>query len=226
MACDHDAAIRSLLVAELRAQRPGSFIVQEWTIPLLGGEEATGDVRADLALIGDAHLEGFEIKSAADSLARLPRQVLLYSAAFHFCTIVLAEKHLEHALTIVPPWWGVRLVEGARLVVHRPASYNASARPERLLWYRELDRALRRFELFERAMAAQRADEAESRRRWGAACVAHRPYKQAMIRALGAAPPRHAINRFVCRTLRGRRDWRMPDGKLAAFARLRAAGRL
>ncbi|WP_417500151.1 sce7726 family protein [Methylophaga sp.] len=67
-----------------------------------------GEVRADLVRIGDMHC--FEIKSEADSLARLVSQGSRYSRAFDRVTLVTAKKHLEKALPMLPTWWGIIVI--------------------------------------------------------------------------------------------------------------------
>lgn len=65
-----------------------------------------GAVRVDIASIGHL-LEGYEIKSEADSLIRLPFQSMAYNYVFNTMTLVSAKKHLKKALNIVPDWWGI-----------------------------------------------------------------------------------------------------------------------
>lgn len=64
-----------------------------------------GEVRVDIAVI-NAALSGFELKSAADTLRRFPKQVDFYSRVLDYCTLVVAEKHLDHAVGMLPSWWG------------------------------------------------------------------------------------------------------------------------
>ena len=65
-----------------------------------------GRVRIDLALVDD-RLNGFEIKSDQDTLARLDEQQRLYSKVFDRVTIVAHGAHLSHVFERVPGWWGV-----------------------------------------------------------------------------------------------------------------------
>ena len=64
-----------------------------------------GQVRVDVAVV-NAALSGFELKSASDTLRRFPTQVDIYSRVLDFCTVVVAECHLDRALEMVPTWWG------------------------------------------------------------------------------------------------------------------------
>lgn len=108
--------------------------------------------RADLAVInGDMH--GFEIKSARDTLKRLPRQVAAYGRVFDRCTAVLAPDHLHDALEILPDWWGVLLLpEDADGCVsaYRNSELNPRTDAEtqvRLLWKDEAAAALDRLDV-------------------------------------------------------------------------------
>jgi hypothetical protein len=103
-------------------------------------------VRADIAVIG-AELHAYEIKSAADSLRRLPAQVGGFGAVFDFCSLVVAPGHVDAALDIVPSWWGVMVVgpdeptfTGLRVAQPNPQVDVALA--VRLLWREEVEHAL------------------------------------------------------------------------------------
>ena len=65
-----------------------------------------GKGRIDLAAVGD-YLWGYEIKSDADSLRRLPDQALMYGRVFDRVTLVCGKRHIGPALEVVPGWWGV-----------------------------------------------------------------------------------------------------------------------
>lgn len=68
-----------------------------------------GEVRVDVAVV-NASLSGFELKSASDTLRRLPAQVEVYSRVLDYCTIVVAENHLDRAMSVLPAWWGCIVV--------------------------------------------------------------------------------------------------------------------
>jgi len=74
--------------------------MEEFWVP--GG----GDNRADLAVV-DTKVRGFELKSASDSLARLPCQVTAFGRVFDFMTLVADSSHLQAAEILVPGWWGI-----------------------------------------------------------------------------------------------------------------------
>lgn len=102
-----------------------------------------GAVRVDMAVI-NGELAGYEIKSARDTLARLPAQAALYSAVFDRVYLVAAEKHVDHALTEVPEWWGIIGARSEAMSVEletiRPSGINPDVDPlqiARLLWREE-----------------------------------------------------------------------------------------
>jgi len=65
-----------------------------------------GEFRIDVAVVNGA-LHGYELKSARDTLSRLPAQAAAYSTVFDQVTLVAAECHLWRAAEIVPTWWGL-----------------------------------------------------------------------------------------------------------------------
>ena len=99
-----------------------------------------GEYRIDAAVV-NGHLHGYEIKSARDTLARLPAQAAAYGAVFDFVTLVAAASHLNRAVTLLPSWWGLRLAEPTGtsvLLTHvRQPTRNPSVDPyhvAQLLW--------------------------------------------------------------------------------------------
>jgi len=66
----------------------------------------SGEARVDIAVI-NGKLHGFEIKSEADTLARLDGQVSAYNQIFDTMTIICGENHLDSIKEIVPHWWGI-----------------------------------------------------------------------------------------------------------------------
>lgn len=94
-----DPQIRRALIAGRRGDCPGEFILREMQI---GGFRCYIDV----AGLGE-DLRGYEIKSDADSLRRLRRQVAQYDRVCDFSTIVTTLKHRAHAEASVPEHWGI-----------------------------------------------------------------------------------------------------------------------
>lgn len=134
-----EADVRHSLRAEMLASGPPSAeAIYEFWVP-------RSNERADVAVIGST-LDGFEIKTDQDSLKRLPRQADAYSRVFDRCHAVLAPRHVDRATEILPPWWGVLVIEDSmRFRVLRDAEANDEVDPEtlvRLLWRDEACAAL------------------------------------------------------------------------------------
>jgi hypothetical protein len=145
-----DIDVRTVLRRELREEHLGddrTLIVEEMGI-------WSGSVRVDFAVV-NGELHGFEIKSARDTLARLPGQERLYSQVFDRVTLVLAEKHAVKAEQIIPTWWGTICASSTNnspvsLRPGRPGSVNPqpdSLQTVRLLWREELLEILGRYGL-------------------------------------------------------------------------------
>jgi hypothetical protein len=101
-----------------------------------------GTVRADFAALNGVS-RGYEIKSEADSLARLAAQRRAYNQVFDQITLIAHSRHLQD-LRRIPPWWGIILVEssanGLRLVRLKDAIKNPKQEPSAiasLLWRHE-----------------------------------------------------------------------------------------
>jgi hypothetical protein len=137
-----EAAVRDTLRQQVKARLGLAGTFDEFWVPRT-------NERADLAAIG-SHFWGFEIKTSHDTLNRLPRQVEAYNRLFDRCAIVVAERHLDAALAMVPRWWGAAVVLDDRLalafrVVRWPRP-NLGVDPEtlvRLLWREEVRSVLR-----------------------------------------------------------------------------------
>lgn len=118
----------------VHAGQNNTLIVQEMGI-------WSGSVRVDVAVI-NGELQGFELKSARDTLERLPVQADLYSQVFDRVTLVVAEKHADKASRIVPEWWGLSIATngGGTPVILSPGREsvrNPDLKPiqiARLLW--------------------------------------------------------------------------------------------
>lgn len=106
--------------------------------------------RIDLAVF-NGHLHGYEIKSASDTLQRLPRQLAVYSDALQKLTLVIATRHLNDVDMIVPDWCGlIEVVAGPRggltFASRRRARINPNLDPfifAHLLWRPEVQHLLR-----------------------------------------------------------------------------------
>ena len=102
----HDTEIRNHLHAVFDAT--GIDYVDEVTF---------GDRRIDLAAMLDGVLTGIEIKSAQDSLKRLPGQKRRFRSRFRHLVMVTEQKHLAGVLAGLPPWWGIWVADDADGVV-------------------------------------------------------------------------------------------------------------
>jgi len=76
-----------------------SKVVEELKLPIAGA-------RIDVAVINGS-LHGFEIKSAVDTLQRLPYQIEAYSKVFDYLYIVTEGRHYQKVLDILPKWVGL-----------------------------------------------------------------------------------------------------------------------
>lgn len=187
-----DLDVRCALRASILAKHlrdPDTLVLDE-----LGLEE--GSARVDIAVVNGS-LHGYEIKSDADTLERLPGQVEVYSRVLDFVTLVVGSRHARDALLIIPNWWGVR-------VAHENDAGELSFRVERrermnpgldlpsvagLLWR---DEALAVLE--------------ERGRARGLRSKPRRDLYLALADALSA----RELRRVVRETLRSRTSWRAP----------------
>lgn len=71
-----------------------------------------GQVRVDVAVM-NGEFAGYELKSERDTLTRLPVQIDVYSRVLDRATLVVAARHYERALRVVPAWWGVVVARSA-----------------------------------------------------------------------------------------------------------------
>lgn len=74
-------------------------------------EKQMGKSRADVVMVMPEAVCGIEIKSDADTYARLERQVKDYDRYFDCNYIVAGTSHAMHIKEHVPDWWGIITVE-------------------------------------------------------------------------------------------------------------------
>lgn len=74
-------------------------------------EKQMGRSRADAVLVTPDALYGIEIKSDADTYARLSRQVRDYNLFYDYNYVVVGTSHAHHIMEHVPQWWGIITVE-------------------------------------------------------------------------------------------------------------------
>lgn len=108
-------------------------------------EKQMGRSRADVVMVAPDALFGIEIKSDADTYARLSRQIRDYDQYYDYNYIVAGTSHALHVEEHIPDWWGILTVE---LEGGKPDFYRlrrASRNPKRslkkklgILWRPEL----------------------------------------------------------------------------------------
>ncbi len=109
-------------------------------------EKVIGRVRADVVMVTPALLYGIEIKSDADTYARLAKQVKYYNWYYDRNIIVIGSKHDHHVKEHVPEWWGIVSVEADEkgafdFYVVREETVNPRVKEHRkitILWRNEL----------------------------------------------------------------------------------------
>ena len=118
-------------------------------------EFSMGFSRADLLMMTENDLTGIEIKSDADSYARLPKQIKYYNEYFDRNIIVVGSSHAIHVSEHVPEDWGIIVVneEGDRIDFYElrqpEQSGNSKLKQQlNLLWRRELSRIQEKNGLF------------------------------------------------------------------------------
>lgn len=102
MATLHDRDIREPLFDFLEENLGKIRIIEEKTM---------GKSRADLVMVRPDALYGIEIKSDADTYARLSRQVRDYDQYYDYNIVVAGSSHGQHIREHVPDHWGVITVE-------------------------------------------------------------------------------------------------------------------
>lgn len=136
-----DVPIRRALRCLIAERPPGVVVVDEFWLP--------SNERADIVAVSGDSLEAFEIKSAADDLRRLGRQVEAYSRIFDRCSAVVADHHLKNVEVNIPAWWGLIGVDvgmclsAVRVPEDNPEGIDVEALV-RLLWKQEAAAALGR----------------------------------------------------------------------------------
>lgn len=110
---------------------------------ILDEMDIAGQVRVDTVVLNGA-FAGFEIKSASDTLRRLPRQVEICSQVLDYATLVVAKNHYAKAKPLLPRWWGVieatSTPDGVKLRPIRNSKRNSTVDPLTLctlLWRNE-----------------------------------------------------------------------------------------
>lgn len=98
----HDADIREPLFDWLEARCRIVRFLEEKTM---------GRSRADIIMVREDMICGIEIKSDADTYARLSRQVKDYDRCCDRCYAAVGVSHAYHIEEHLPPYWGIITVE-------------------------------------------------------------------------------------------------------------------
>lgn len=119
------------------ADDPRTLIVQELGV-------CEGQARIDVAVLNGA-INGYEIKSPDDTLARLPQQVGFYGCIFDSVTLVYSGRKDATVEAHIPEWWGMCRAESegqeCHLIEVRVASLNpgqSAYHLAQLLWREEV----------------------------------------------------------------------------------------
>lgn len=129
-----DRHVRTSLHKYLATQNYGTYYRVVDELPFYADKE---EGRADVVVVTDK-LHCFEIKSEADSLDRLKRQVRIYTKVMDTLSVVTTMKHAGDAKRMLPKHWGIYLYNEKGLVVkERGADQHAGVKVRSLagmLW--------------------------------------------------------------------------------------------
>ncbi len=130
------------------------FLEQEYGIIRIIEETRASESIADVIMVTPYELYGIEIKSDADSYARLSSQVKNYDECFDRNMVVVGTRHAEGVKSHIPEYWGIITAEqtedGIDFYVVRqplPNPYVNILKKIRILWREELNRILKNHEL-------------------------------------------------------------------------------
>jgi hypothetical protein len=180
-----EAEVRAALAGVLERQHPAGATRLIHELDLCQAE-----ARIDLAVVNGSMI-GWEIKTASDTLARLPRQQEVYSKVFDRVWLAAAPRHVERALEQVPAWWGV-----AEVVEHADGYRFRVLRTSRRNWDVDLHALVR---------LLWRAEALDELKALGLSDGLERAPRRVLWAALADAAPRQ-----VSKTdLRGRVRWRL-----------------
>ena len=187
-----DADIRSRLDALLQRRHsgePDTIIRHEMS--LCGWKR-----RIDIATL-NGEFSGYEIKSDRDTLSRLPGQADLYGRVFDRVTLVVASRHHQQALDLVPEWWGI--------VVARRDDGCVVLEPER-------EPAINpRLDAHALAQLLWRSEALEEMKARGLARGLSRQYRDDVVLALSQCVPVRELRAIVHARIKARPNWR--DGR-------------
>jgi len=153
-----------------------------------------GACRVDVAVVNGI-LHGYEIKSDADTLERLPGQVAVYSAVLDRSTLVVGERHVSKAEGVIPDWWGIKVV---------------TAGPRGGIHFEEVRRPRMNSEIDPIALAELlwRPEAADILRVLGASEVILRKPRAVLYRHLAETMPLCELRDAIRQRLKARANWR------------------
>lgn len=121
------------------------FLEEKYVKMRFMDEIQIGKSRADVVLVTDDAVFGLEIKSDADTYARLKSQVRDYNKYFDYNYVVVGKSHAKHIDEHVPKFWGIIVCsskgDGVEFEIVREPLPNPKFKLEKkmsLLWRREL----------------------------------------------------------------------------------------
>jgi hypothetical protein len=101
-------------------------------------EKQMGRSRADVVMVTESALCGIEIKSDADTYARLARQVKDYDKYYDYNLAVVGTSHALHIKEHVPEYWGIITVELVGEIMDFYVLREAQENPH-VTWKRKLE---------------------------------------------------------------------------------------
>lgn len=123
-----------------------SKVIDEFCLPV-------AKARIDIAVINGS-IHGYEIKSASDTLQRLPSQIEAYTKVFDYLSIVTEDKYHKRILRFIPSWVGLIIckeTKGVRTIksVRKPKlnRKKQSFFLAKLLWRDELISILEEYQI-------------------------------------------------------------------------------
>jgi hypothetical protein len=152
-----------------------------------------GAARVDIAVI-NGHIRGLELKADADTLGRLPRQIDAYGQVVDRASIVTTDRHVDGALKLLPPWWGIVTASATASGVRFRRLRTERANPEvdtsallALLWRSEALELLLKFDGSNRVLRMSRKE---------------------LYAELSALLSKRTLSAHVRSTLKSRQKWR------------------
>ncbi len=141
-----DVDMRLRLLEQLNSANAGHDyrVIQELAV-------CDGEARVDVA-VANGKLCGYEIKSDADTLERLPMQQKCYDKTFDTISIVVGKKYENIIEQYIPDYWGIFIISanlnGCKIKKKRNAKVNKNVEANallELLWKDEIASLLKEY---------------------------------------------------------------------------------